>query len=250
MKYAVDLRGKVAIVTGASRGIGRAIALELAKRGADVAVLARNLVPLCCVSSEIRSMGCRSIELVGDVTDQSGITGLFSDAYRALGSIDILVNNAGINLRKNLEDMDEQDWNIEIDTNLKGVFVCSRVAAEYMKRKGEGWIINISSIKGKEAATSVSYSASKSGVIGLTRSMAKQLIRYNIYVNCIAPGFIDIGMSKLLSADEKKGYLQKIPLSRFGAPEEIASVVCFLASPASSYIVGATINVNGGYLMD
>lgn len=250
MKYTVDLRDKVAIVTGASRGIGRTIAVELARCGADVAVLARNPAPFYAVSSEIQAMGCKSMVLVGDVTDQSKIAELFSDVYRVSGSIDILVNNAGVNLRKNLEDMDEHDWDKEIDTNLKGVFFCSKVAAEFMKRKGRGWIINISSIKGKEATTSVSYGASKAGVIGLTRSLAKQLIQDNIYVNCIAPGFIDIGMSKILSSDDKKGYLRKIPISRFGYPEEIASVVCFLASPASSYIVGATINVNGGYLMD
>jgi len=250
MKYLVDLQNKVAVVTGASRGIGRAIAIELAKNGADVAVMARHSDPLHNISSEIQAIGRRSMALVGDVTDQIKITELFSEVNQELGSIDILVNNAGINSRKNLEVLDECDWDTEIDTNLKGVFLCSKAAAYFMKKAGRGWIINISSVKGKEATTSMAYGASKAGVIGLTKSLAKQLIRYNIYVNCIAPGFINTGMSQLLSSSETESYLTKIPIGRLGEPEEIARVVCFLASPASSYVVGATINVNGGYMMD
>ncbi|MFC2070289.1 SDR family NAD(P)-dependent oxidoreductase [Chloroflexota bacterium] len=250
MRYPVNGKKKVAIVTGASRGIGKAIAIRLAESGADIAVLARTYDELNTVSSRIQEIGCKSMVLTGDVTKYSRIAELFTEVYQAFGSIDILVNNAGINSRKGLEMLDECDWDTEIDTNLKGVFICCKAAAEFMKKQGRGWIINISSVKGKEATTSMSYGASKAGVIGLSRSLAKQLIPFNIYVNCVAPGFINTGMSRLLSPSEVERYLREIPIGRMGEPEDIAEVVCFLASPAASYIVGATINVNGGYLMD
>jgi 3-oxoacyl-[acyl-carrier protein] reductase len=250
MRYPVNVKRKVAVVTGAGRGIGKAIAVRLAESGADVAVLARNFDELDTVSSRIRETGCRSMVLTGDVTEYSRIAELFTEVYEAFGSIDILVNCAGINSRKSLDMLDERDWDTEIDTNLKGVFICCKAAAEFMKKQGRGWIINISSVKGKEATTSMSYGASKAGVIGLSRSLAKQLIPFNIYVNCVAPGFINTGMSRLLSPGEVERYLREIPIGRMGEPEEIAEVICFLASPAASYIVGATVNVNGGYLMD
>lgn len=244
------LKNKVAIVTGASRGIGRAIALEVAKGAALVAILARHEEDLELVAREIEELGTKCLTLVGDVGHMQEMEDLFSKIYQTFGRMDILVNNAGINSRKKLNIIAEEDWDNEIQTNLKGVYVCSKVASEYMKIQRRGWIVNIASIKGREATSSIAYGASKSGVIGLTKSLAKQLIPYNIYVNGVAPGFIDTGMTRLLSPEERKDYLKRIPVGRFGRSEEIASVVCFLVSPAASYVVGTTVDVNGGYMMN
>jgi 3-oxoacyl-[acyl-carrier protein] reductase len=187
---------------------------------------------------------------VCDITSEAQVQQTFASIRREFSSIDVLLNNAGANSRKKVDSYTLIDWEMEINANLTGTFLNSMAAFHYMKQQGAGHIVNFSSIKGKEATSSIGYGAAKSGVIGLTKSLAKQLIAHGVYVNCIAPGFIDAGMTHLLSADELKHYLKMIPLGRIGSIKEVYSVIKFLISPASSYIVGATIDVNGGYLMD
>jgi len=245
----MDIVGKNAVVTGASKGIGKAIALDLASRGINLALVARHLKELEKAVEKASSKGVNAVAIKADVSKKADVEKAFSQANAILGSIDILVNNAGTNSRKKFYDLSQKDWAVEMDTNLGGVFFCSKEAAKYMREQGKGWIVNISSIKGREATSSMAYGASKAGVIGLTKCMAKQLIKDGIYVNAVAPGFIDCGMTKLLSEEELKNYMKTIPINRVGKPDEIATAVAFLCSKEASYIVGTTLDVNGGYLM-
>ncbi len=267
---------EVAIVTGASRGIGRAIAEELALNGYYVALTSRNYdtrhyTELGKTLGELREKisknwvwrkdsepSCLGFEC--DISDKSKVKDCFNEIYERLGSIDVLVNNAGINSRRFLDTKNIDKWfdnledslegfDSEIDTNLRGGFICSYIAAGHMLKQGYGRIINISSIKGIEATTSLGYGASKAGLIKLTRDFAKALGAYGIRVNCVAPGFINCGMTSELNEEKKEDYRKKIPNGRFGSVEEIAKTVRFLASDEASYINGETINVSGGYLM-
>ncbi len=244
-----ELKGKVAIITGASRGIGKAIAIELAKKGADLAILARTKEKLEKLKNLIkRRYNVNVIALVADVSNSKAIEKQFRLVKEKLGRIDILVNNAGVNVRKNIHKIKEEEWDYEINTNLKGTFICSKVASKYMKKQRRGWIINIASFKVKEPATSAGYTASKTGIIGLTRCLARDLIPYGIYVNAISPGPIETDMAKQWSEEDRERYIDKTAIKRLGKPEEIASVVSFLVSKGASYIVGANIDVNGGIL--
>jgi 3-oxoacyl-[acyl-carrier protein] reductase len=249
MNMGKKLKGKVAIVTGASRGIGRVIAIELAKNGADVAVLARNKEKLERVRSDLeKRFKVRSIALPADVSDSKAIKKSFALIKKKLGRVDILINNAGVNKRKNVHKLTEEDWDSEINVNLKGPFICSKIASQYMKKQRMGWIINIASFKIKEPATSAGYTASKTGLIGLTRCFARDLIPYGIYVNAISPGPIETDMAKQWSEEDRERYIDKTAIKRLGQPEEIAKVVSFLVSPSASYIIGTNIDVNGGIL--
>jgi len=244
----MEIAGKTAVITGASRGIGKAIAIEFARQGVSLALVARNKKDLEETAKEI-ALRTKVIPIAGDVSKKEDVERIFKTAFEELGSIDILVNNAGTNSRKKFSEITENDWNQEIQTNLSAVFLCSKEASAYMKAFQQGWIVNISSIKGKEASSSAGYGASKAGVVGLTKSMAKQLIKNGIFVNCVSPGFINCGMTKLLSEEELQTYMKSIPIGRVGEPSEVAKTVAFLCSREASYIVGATIDVNGGYLM-
>lgn len=245
----MQINGKNAVVTGGSRGIGRAIALRLAESGVNIAIIARECAEAEEAAKNVRAKGVKAVAINADISKKEQAKKAFEKAFREFGSIDILVNNAGINSRKKFYELGQQEWEEEIATNLGGVFICSKEAAEYMKKNGKGWIVNIASIKGREATSSMAYGASKAGVIGLTKCMAKQLMKDGIRVNAVAPGFVDCGMTKLLSEKELESYLKMIPIGRVAQPAEIANAVAFLCSEESSYIVGATLDVNGGYLM-
>ncbi|MBR9706562.1 SDR family oxidoreductase [Candidatus Pacearchaeota archaeon] len=252
---------QIAIITGASKGIGKAIAHEFAKKCYDIVLIGRNQENAEKVGDELEKMyHIRTLAFSCDVGSKEEVEKTFSEVVNLLGKVDILVNNAGINSRKTLNSNDNENWftdfednllgwNQEISTNLTGTYICSYIAAGYMLKQKSGSIINISSIKGKEPTSSPGYGSSKSGVIKLTKDMAKSLAQHNIRVNCIAPGFINTGMTTELSPDKKEIYKAMIPMKRFGKVEEIAKVAAFLASKDSSYITGTTIDVNGGYLM-
>jgi 3-oxoacyl-[acyl-carrier protein] reductase len=253
---------KTIIVTGASKGIGKGIAEEFAGIGYNVALLSRHYDGVRKVAWEIpRTEPQEILPFECDVSDLNRVQEVFARIHESCGGIDILVNNAGTNARRALvpTDIDKwfkdfplnlEGWNAEILVNLTGVYICSYAAAGYMIKQGSGGMINISSIKGKEPTSGPGYGASKAGVIKLTRDFAKALAPCGIRVNCIAPGFIDTGMTAELPENKKQQYLKQIPMERFGQIAEVAKVTAFLASDNASYITGATIDVNGGYLMD
>jgi 3-oxoacyl-[acyl-carrier protein] reductase len=249
-----------AIITGASKGIGKAIAEEFAKEGYDLALISRNYYDVERVSQELSSEYSGTyVPFQADISNELEIPLTFSAINKQFGSIEVLVNNAGINSRKSLDTKNINSWfhnfkenlegfDSELATNLRGTYICSYIAAGYMLRKGSGNIINISSIKAKEPTSSLGYGASKAGIIKLTKDFAKALAP-KIRVNCIAPGFIKTGMTLELSEEKQEAYKKLIPQQRFGNVIEIAKTAVFLASDESSYITGTTINVNGGYLM-
>jgi 3-oxoacyl-[acyl-carrier protein] reductase len=243
------LDSKVALVTGASRGIGRAVALELAGRGADVALLATRRETLEQVAAEVQNLARRALVLVGDVRDMGQMRMAMAQIRSTFGRLDILVNNAGINQRQKLDKITEAGWDETIDTNLKGAFICAKLAAEIMIPQRQGWIVNVSSVMGKMGGTSLDYSASKAGILGLTKALARSLAPHNILVNAVAPGPIETDQAKALPADRLKQLVDSTPLGRIGRPEEIATVIAFLVSQDASFITGATIDVNGGMLM-
>ncbi len=237
--------GKVAIITGASRGIGKAISKRLSEIGMKVVLISRSKEKLFEVLDEIKE-GEHSVYEV-DVSNYKAVKEIVDDVYKKYEKIDFLINNAGITKDTFLIRMSEEDWDSVININLKGVFNFTRHTLPYMVRSREGVIVNISSIVGLMGNSGQSnYSASKSGIIGFTKSIAKEYGGKGIRVNVIAPGFIETDMTERLSDKIKEEYLKNIPLRRFGKVEDISGVVEFLLSPASSYITGAVINVSGG----
>ena len=242
------LDGKVAIVTGASRGIGRAAAVALARQGAKVVInFAGNLAAANAVLAEITEAGGEAMLFQANVADGAAVEAMVKATLDRFGRIDILVNNAGITRDNLLMRMKEEDWDAVVDTNLKGIFLCTKTVARQMMKQRAGKIINMASVVGVMGnAGQANYAAAKAGVIGFTKSMAKELAARNVLVNAIAPGFITTDMTRVLTEEVKEGLLGAIPLGRLGAPEDIAHVVVFLASDAANYITGQTINVDGG----
>lgn len=244
------LQGQVALVTGASRGIGRAIALELGHLGATVVGTATSEAGAADIQAGLEAAGVAGRGLALDVTDAAACEVAVSDIEKVLGPVLVLVNNAGIT-RDNLSmRMKDAEWDAVIDTNLKAVFRMSRLVMRGMMKARVGRIINITSVVGSAGNPGqANYAAAKAGVAGMTRALAQELGSRNITVNCVAPGFIDTDMTKELPEAQRTALQEKIALGRLGKPEEIASVVGFLASPAASYVTGATLHVNGGMYM-
>jgi 3-oxoacyl-[acyl-carrier protein] reductase len=246
-----NLSGKTALVTGGSRGIGRSIVLHLAGSGADVAFTYRSKVDEAnALVADLQGMGRKAAAFQSDAANTKQSDDVVQSVIKEFGRLDILVNNAGMTKDGLLMRMSEQDWDDVIDTNLKGVFNFTKAACRQMMGQQSGKIINISSVVGVIGnAGQANYVASKAGVIGLTKSVAKELASRNIQANCIAPGFIMTDMTEKLNEKQKEAILTVIPQKRMAQPDEIASVVCFLASADSNYITGQTINVDGGMAM-
>jgi len=245
------LSGKVALVTGASRGIGRAIAIELARQGAKVAVnYAGSEAKANEVVSEIIGMGGEAFAIQADVSKTESVENMVKEVLNRFDRVDILVNNAGVTRDNLIMRMKEEEWDEVINTNLKGVFNCTKAVTRPMMKQRSGRIINIASIVGVSGnAGQANYVAAKAGVIGLTKTTAKELASRNITVNAIAPGFITTDMTDKLTEDVRVEMLKQIPLARFGEPKDIAGIVAFLATDAANYITGQTIHVDGGMVM-
>ncbi|WP_210129415.1 3-oxoacyl-[acyl-carrier-protein] reductase [Staphylococcus sp. GDX8P66P] len=243
---------KNALVTGASRGIGRSIAIQLAEEGYNVAVnFAGNKEKAEAVVAEIKAKGVESFAIQANVANGDEVKALIKEVVSQFGTVDVLVNNAGITRDNLLMRMKESEWDDVIDTNLKGVFNCIQKVTPQMLRQRSGSIINLSSVVGAVGNPGqANYVATKAGVIGLTKSAAKELASRNITVNAVAPGFIVSDMTDALTDDLKDQMLQQIPLSRFGEDTDIANTVAFLASDKAKYITGQTIHVNGGMFME
>lgn len=245
------LDGKVALVTGASRGIGRAIALKLAAEGAKVAInYAGNTAKAEEVKAEIEKNGGEAILVQADVADSAAVETMVNTVVEKFGQIDILVNNAGITRDGLMMRMKDEDFDAVINTNLKGVFYCTKLVSKLMMKKRSGRIINMASVVGLMGnAGQTNYAAAKAGVIGFSKSAAKELAARGITVNMVAPGFIDTDMTATMTDKAKEMTLTGIPLNRMGTPEDVANAVAFLVSDNASYITGQVINVDGGMVM-
>ncbi len=254
MNDSFDLKGKVALVTGASSGIGRATAEALAASGARVAInFHRNEAGAEAAKAVISDTGGRAIVVQADVTRASDVESLVKQAVAELGPIDILVNNAGSLIeRLKILELSEERWDEVIDLNLKSAFLCCKAVAGSMMERKMGAIINVSSIAGRNggALGSIHYSTAKGGLITLTKGLAKELGPFGVRVNAVSPGVIDTPYHEQFSTpDTMKAYVGMIPLARIGTPAEVAQVICFLASDAASYLAGETIEINGGMFM-
>lgn len=245
------LEGKIALVTGAARGIGHEIALELAREGASVAVnYAGSEAKAQALADEIKTMGREAFAIQADVSNSESVTGMVKETIDRFGRLDILVNNAGITKDNLLMRMKESEWDDVININLKGVFLCTKAVTRQMMKQRSGRIVNISSIVGVSGnAGQANYVAAKAGVIGLTKTSAKELASRGITVNAVAPGFITTDMTDKLGEEVKEEMLKQIPLGRFGNPKDIARTVVFLASEDSSYMTGQTLHIDGGMVM-
>ena len=248
----MKFEGRVALVTGASQGIGHACALALAREGASVAVAARNRQKLEELVAEIAAAGAKAsaFVVVMDVPDEEQVKSGIKSALAQFGKIDILVNNAGITRDQLVMRMKRADWDAVLTTNLTSAYLCIQQVIGSMLKQRWGRIVNITSVFGQMGqAGQANYAASKAGLIGLTMAMAREVASRNITCNAVAPGFIESSMTAVLSEEFKQNAVKAIPLGRVGLPEDIASAVCFLASEEASYITGHVLNVNGGMLM-
>jgi 3-oxoacyl-[acyl-carrier protein] reductase len=246
----MSLSGRVAFVTGASQGIGRACALKLATAGAAVAVAARNQEKLNELVTEITTAGGHSAAFALDVTDEEQVKSAIKAAIAQFGKVDILVNNAGITRDQLVLRMKRADWDAVLQTNLTSAYLCIQQVSSSMLKQRWGRIINIASVFGQMGqAGQANYSASKAGLIGLTMAIARELGSRNITCNAVAPGFIETAMTEVLGDEFKQSAAKQIPLGRVGSPADVASAVAFLASDEASYITGHVLNVNGGMLM-
>jgi 3-oxoacyl-[acyl-carrier protein] reductase len=244
------LKDKVAIVTGAGRGIGRAIAHQLAKEGAAVACWDVDLESVSEMADEIKAMGRQALSAGVDVTDPDAISGAVEQVLSQFSRVDILVNNAGITRDNLLVRMSIEEWDQVLDVNLKGVFHCTKALARPMMKQRQGRIVNIASVVGLMGnAGQANYCAAKAGIIGFTKAVAKELASRSVTVNAIAPGFIETEMTKQLGEENRDAFMQAIPLRRFGTPEDVALLVSFLVSEDAGYLTGQVINVDGGMLM-
>jgi len=246
----MDLKGKTALITGSARGIGKAIADRLATSGASVVISDIMEDVAKATADEFNSKGFDAMAVKADVSDKNDTAKLIDDTIERFGKIDIVVNNAGITKDTLLIRMNESDWDAVLNVNLKGAFLVSQAAAKVMIKQRSGRIVNISSVVGRMGnAGQTNYAASKAGLIGFTKSAAKELASRGITVNAIAPGFIDTEMTGKMSDEAKEKLFNLIPLKRLGTPEDIASVTAFLVSDDAAYITGQVIGVDGGLLM-
>jgi 3-oxoacyl-[acyl-carrier protein] reductase len=243
-----DLSGKVALVTGGSRGIGRAIALALAEAGSDILLnYARSDKQADEVKKQIEKMGRKCVTARADVSKFEQAQNLGKAVVNHFGKLDILINNAGVNRDRTLRRMTPEQWNEVIQTNLNSLFNCTKAVLEAMITQGGGVIVSVSSVIGEMGNIGqANYAATKAGIIGFTKSLARELAASNIRVNAVAPGFIETDMLGTVPEDIRKQILTQIPLGRFGTPEEIALSVLYLCSPAASWITGITLRINGG----
>lgn len=246
----MSLTGKTALVTGAAQGIGRDIALALASDGADVAICDVNLEAAQKTAGDIEAKGRKSLALKANVAASAEVTTMVDQVVSSFGKIDLLVNNAGITRDGLILRMKDEDWDLVLSINLKGSFLCSKAALKYMTKQRAGSIINIASIVGSMGnAGQANYVASKAGLIGLTKTIAREYANRGITANAVAPGFIDTAMTQALSENVREELAKQIPMGKLGTPEDVANAVRFLASPWASYITGQVIHVNGGMYM-
>ncbi len=243
-------KGKVAVITGASRGIGKSIALALAGQGAKIVAVDLDLAAVEAVVQELKAVGAEAVGVVGNVTLAVDAEKMVDVAVQSFGRVDILVNNAGITRDGLLVRMKEEDWDAVLTVNLKGAFLCTKAVSRVMTKQRFGRIINIASIVGQMGnAGQANYCASKAGLIGLTKSNARELARRNVTVNAVAPGFIATAMTDALPEKAREELTGQIPMERLGTPDDIANAVLFLAAERSGYITGQVLGVNGGMYM-
>lgn len=243
-------KGKIAVITGASRGIGRSIALALAAQGATIVAVDMDQAATDAVVEELQAAGAKALAVVGNVTVPADVERMIDAATEAFGRVDVLINNAGITRDGLLMRMKDEDWDAVLNVNLKGAFLCTRAAFKVMSKQRYGRIINIASVVGQMGnAGQANYCASKAGLIGLTKSNAREMAKRNITVNAVAPGFIATAMTDALSDKVRAELTAQIPLERLGSADDISNAVVFLASEASGYITGHVLSVNGGMYM-
>ena len=246
----MSLNGKIALVTGAAQGIGRDIALGLAADGADVAICDVNLEAAQKTAADIEAMGRKSLAVKANVAASADVTAMIDQVVEKFGRIDILVNNAGITRDGLILRMKDEDWDLVRSINLKGAFLCTKAALKHMTKQRAGTIINIASIVGAMGnAGQANYVASKAGLIGLTKTIAREYANRNVTANAVAPGFIDTAMTQALTDQVRADLAKQIPLGRLGSSGDVANAVRFLASPSAAYITGQVVHVNGGMYM-
>jgi len=246
----MSLQGKVALITGSAQGIGKSIAQALSRDGADCIISDVNLAAAEKTADEIRATGRQAVAIKANVADAAEVSEMIKKGIDELRKIDILVNNAGITRDGLLMRMKEEDWDLVLQINLKGAFLCSKAVARPMMKQRSGRIINIASIVGAMGnAGQANYVASKAGLIGLTKTVARELASRGITCNAVAPGFIDTAMTQSLSEDVKENLYAQIPMGKLGTPEDVAGAVRFLASDEAAYVTGQVIHVNGGMYM-
>jgi 3-oxoacyl-[acyl-carrier protein] reductase len=246
----MSLSGKIALVTGAAQGIGREIAFALATDGADVAICDVNLEAAQKTAVEIEGKGKKSLAIKANVASSADVAAMIEQVVEKLGRIDILVNNAGITRDGLILRMKDEDWDMVLSINLKGAFLCTKSALKYMTKQRSGTIINIASIVGAMGnAGQANYVASKAGLIGLTKTIAREYANRGITANAVAPGFIETAMTQALPENVRQELAKQIPMGKLGTPEDVANAVRFLASPWASYISGQVVHVNGGMYM-
>ncbi len=246
----MKLQGKVALITGGAQGIGKAIALLFAREGAAVVAADINLEKARQTCREVESLGGGALAVGGNVADAKQAEAMVQEAIQRFGRLDILVNNAGITRDQVLLRMKEEDWDLVMAVNLKGAFQCTKAALRFFLKQKSGKVVNIASVTGQMGnAGQANYAASKAGLIGFTKSIAREYASRNIQVNAVAPGFIDTAMSQAIPQKGRELLVQQIPMERLGTPEDVAEAVLFLASGAADYITGQVLNVNGGMHM-